>query len=119
MSSWFFHFDYRQTNRETAFVHAIVAAGITHTLTKNCSRGDIPDCFCDTRDRNSDLEWKLRGCSDNVHFGSQVAQQLLDATEAGADSASMANLHNNEAEQRELHKFGINVAEERELRQFM
>merc|ERR1712110_151851 len=87
----------RQTNRETAFVHAIVAAGITHTLTKNCSRGDIPDCFCDTRDRNSDLEWKLRGCSDNVHFGSQVAQQLLDATEAGADSASMANLHNNEA----------------------
>ena len=91
----FFH--YRQTNRETAFVHAIVAAGITHTLTKNCSRGDIPDCFCDTRDRNSDLEWKLRGCSDNVHFGSQVAQQLLDATEAGADSASMANLHNNEA----------------------
>ena len=92
-----FYFHYRQTNRETAFVHAIVAAGITHTLTKNCSRGDIPDCFCDTRDRNSDLEWKLRGCSDNVHFGSQVAQQLLDATEAGADSASMANLHNNEA----------------------
>ena len=39
----------------------------------------------------------MRGCSDNVHFGSQVAQQLLDATEAGTDSVSMANLHNNEA----------------------
>ena len=43
------------------------------------------------------MEWKMRGCSDNVHFGSQVAQQLLDATEAGTDSVSMANLHNNEA----------------------
>ena len=64
----------------------------------NCSRGDIPDCICDTRlTRDSGIEWKMRGCSDNVHFGSQVAQQLLDATEAGTDSVSMANLHNNVA----------------------
>ena len=42
----------------------------------------------------------MNACSDNVHFGSQVAQQLLDATETGSDSASMANLHNNEAGRR-------------------
>ena len=96
-----------------------MSAGITHTLTKNCSRGDFADCVCDTRFTRPEMGWKMRGCSDNVHFGSQVAQQFLDATEAGTDSASLgnylldffknsidlhgnffssiANLHNNEA----------------------
>ena len=76
-----------------------MAAGITHTLTRNCSRGEIPDCTCDTRIKRdaANDKWAMNACSDNVHFGSQVAQQLLDATETGSDSASMANLHNNEA----------------------
>ncbi len=92
----------RVSNRETAFVHAITAAGITHTLTRNCSRGDFADCVCDTRPRapapsSPELEWEMRGCSDNYNFGAQVAQQFLDARENGLDSASLANLHNNEA----------------------
>ena len=87
----------RETNRETAFVHAIMSAGITHTLTRNCSRGDFEDCICDTKFSRPEVGFKMRGCSDNVHFGSQVAEQFLDATEAGTDSTSMANLHNNEA----------------------
>lgn len=33
--------------RETAFVHAISAAGVMYTLTKNCSMGDFDNCGCD------------------------------------------------------------------------
>ena len=87
----------RPTTRETAFVHAITAAGITHTLTKNCSGGDFPDCVCDNRLTRRQLGWEWGGCSDNYHFGSQVAKQFLDTVESGANSQSLANLHNNEA----------------------
>ena len=87
----------RATTRETAFVHAITAAGIAHTLTKNCSGGDFPGCTCDNRLTRQQLGWEWGGCSDNYHFGSQVAKQFLDIVESGADSKSLANLHNNEA----------------------
>ena len=37
----------RPSNRETAFVHAVTAAGITHTLIRNCSAGSFDECACD------------------------------------------------------------------------
>ncbi len=78
-------------------MHAITSAGIAHTLTKNCSAGDFPDCTCDNRLTRQQLGWEWGGCSDNFHFGSQVAKQFLDTAETGADTKSLANLHNNEA----------------------
>ena len=33
--------------RETAFVHAISAAGLAHALTRACSSGRMDDCGCD------------------------------------------------------------------------
>lgn len=33
--------------KETSFVHAISAAGVMYTLTKNCSMGDFDNCGCD------------------------------------------------------------------------
>lgn len=33
--------------KETAFVHAISAAGVMYALTKNCSMGDFDNCGCD------------------------------------------------------------------------
>ena len=74
-----------------------MSAGITHTLTRNCSRGDFSDCVCDTRSSRPQMNWKMRGCSDNFNFGSQVAEQFLDAAEAGFDPVTYANRHNNEA----------------------
>lgn len=32
---------------ETSFVHAISAAGVMYTLTRNCSLGDLDNCGCD------------------------------------------------------------------------
>jgi len=87
----------RPTTKETAFVHAITAAGIAYTLTKNCSTGDFPDCVCDNRITRRQMGWEWGGCSDNFHFGSQVARQFLDTAETGENMKSLANLHNNEA----------------------
>lgn len=33
--------------KETSFLHAISAAGVMYTLTKNCSMGDFENCGCD------------------------------------------------------------------------
>lgn len=41
------HFFFFTATRETSFVHAISAAGVMHTLTKNCSMGDFENCGCD------------------------------------------------------------------------
>ncbi|KAA8588485.1 hypothetical protein FQN60_009830, partial [Etheostoma spectabile] len=41
------HNGLRSATRETAFVHAISAAGVMYTLTKNCSMGDFDNCGCD------------------------------------------------------------------------
>ncbi|TRY80923.1 hypothetical protein TCAL_12797 [Tigriopus californicus] len=94
-------------NRETAFIHAITAAGIAHTLTKNCSNGEFGDCGCGVNKPQKDVRWKWSGCSDNFHFGDQVAKKFLDGVEiakkfldgveSGSDPKSLANLHNNEA----------------------
>ena len=45
----------------------------------------------------TDSDWKWGGCSDNFHFGSQVARMFLDSVEDGSDPKSLTNLHNNEA----------------------
>ena len=87
----------RQISRETALVRAMTSAGITFTLTKNCSAGDFANCVCDSRISGQRSGFKWAGCSDNFHFGSQVARQFLDGHENGADPISLVNLHNNAA----------------------
>ncbi|KTG40955.1 hypothetical protein cypCar_00016636 [Cyprinus carpio] len=85
--------------RETSFVHAISAAGVMYTLTRNCSLGDLDDCGCDSS-RNGKLGgrgWLWGGCSDNVDFGESISKQYVDALETGQDSRAAVNLHNNEA----------------------
>ena len=62
----------RENNRETAFIHGITAAAVTHTLTRNCSEGSIQHCECEPRKGKKKADWKWGGCSDNVIFGEQV-----------------------------------------------
>ena len=47
--------------RETAFVHAISAAGLAHALTRACSSGRMDDCGCDRSVRGVSKEgFKVR-----------------------------------------------------------
>lgn len=90
------------SNRETAFVHAIISAGIVHTITRNCSKGHFDKCHCDTRKSSKiDAEEAVKGgfrwggCSDDLTFGTEIAKSYLDEREIGHDSKAKVNLHNN------------------------
>ncbi|XP_015232672.1 PREDICTED: protein Wnt-8a-like [Cyprinodon variegatus] len=89
----------RIATKETSFVHAISAAGVMYTLTKNCSMGDFDSCGCDdTRiGQTGGRGWIWGGCSDNIAFGEKISRQFVDALEDGQDSRAAVNLHNNEA----------------------
>ncbi|TNN29634.1 Protein Wnt-8a [Liparis tanakae] len=81
----------KRATRETSFVHAISAAGVMYTLTRNCSLGDLDNCGCDVSKNGK------TGCSDNVDFGERISKQYVDAQETGQDSRAAVNLHNNAA----------------------
>ncbi|XP_030621406.1 protein Wnt-8a [Chanos chanos] len=93
------HNGLRSATRETAFVHAISAAGVMYTLTKNCSMGSFENCGCDDSKtgKMGGRGWIWGGCSDNIDFGENISKQFVDALENGHDSRAAVNLHNNEA----------------------
>ncbi|XP_052212097.1 protein Wnt-16-like [Dreissena polymorpha] len=88
--------------RETAFIYAILSAGVVHATTRSCSLGNLTDCTCDmTRYGEHHVEgWKWGGCSDNIEYGLQFSKKFVDAPEMltqGSNIRNTMNLHNNEA----------------------
>ncbi|KAK3797887.1 hypothetical protein RRG08_052486 [Elysia crispata] len=95
--------------RETAFIYAVLSAGVVHAVTQACSVGNLTDCSCDmSRYGESDVEgWKWGGCSDNVDYGLYVSKQFVDAPEVSqdhSDSRILMNLHNNEVGRESTHR---------------
>jgi wingless-type MMTV integration site family protein 2 len=81
-------------------VYAISSAGVVHSISRACNRGDLLNCACDkTRlgkhhDQQGEFAWG--GCSTNVRYGSNFARQFIDARERKMrDSRALMNLHNN------------------------
>nr|CAD37164.2 Wnt1 protein [Platynereis dumerilii] len=97
--------------RETAFIYAVTAAGVTHSVARACSEGSIFTCSCGRRRRidvTSSLPtsaasippaatWEWGGCSDNIEFGQRFSREFVDLVEKGRDLRYMMNLHNNQA----------------------
>ena len=82
-----------EANREAAFVTAVLSAGVTQTISRNCSAGSLDSCSCE-RDgpvMPPGASWKWAGCSDNLVVGTAVGRQCLDRT------AGLPALHNYEA----------------------
>ena len=88
----------QENNRETAYIHAVISAGVTHTISRNCSEGRLAQCGCQALYGSSGADsWKWGGCSDNVAFGEQISKQFLDQDRTNQQQVSLANLHNNQA----------------------
>ena len=92
-------------SREAAFVYSISSAGVMHSITRDCSKGQLESCSCDpsktgsSRDRKGLFQWG--GCSDNVRYGGEFARLFVDARERkGRDARALMNLHNNRAGRR-------------------
>ena len=105
--------------RESAFAHAISAAGVTHAISRACARGQLLDCGCDHSEVSDNgrlswvgaralgssagaknfpaARWKWSGCSHNVLFGGDFAKVFLDGRRAATDIQARVNQHNNRA----------------------
>ncbi|XP_055599273.1 protein Wnt-6 [Uranotaenia lowii] len=51
--------------RETAFVHAITAAGITYAVTKACTMGDLVECSCQNHMKKTVQNYPSLGTMDS------------------------------------------------------
>lgn len=69
--------------RETAFVHAISAAGVLQAVARSCRNGDLNTCGCSTSKRPANLnrDWVWGGCGDNVEYGYKFTKAFVDITE--------------------------------------
>ena len=87
----------QENNRETAYIHAVISAGVTHTISRNCSEGRLAQCGCQALYGASGADnWEWGGYSDNLNFGEQISSKFLDL-DASKASVSAAHLHNNQA----------------------
>ncbi|XP_006261744.1 protein Wnt-16 [Alligator mississippiensis] len=91
--------------KETAFIYAVTAAGLVHSVTRSCSAGNMTECSCDTKLQNGGSAsegWHWGGCSDDIHYGMSFSRKFLDGPTkniTGKDGSGLLamNLHNNEA----------------------
>ncbi|KAG9462312.1 hypothetical protein GDO78_014403, partial [Eleutherodactylus coqui] len=87
--------------RESAFLYALSAATISHTIARACTVGDLPGCTCgpipgETLDQGS----RWGGCADNVNYGLMMGSKFSDAPmkmkKAGSQANKLMHLHNSE-----------------------
>lgn len=88
---------FKRGYRETAFAHALSAAGVTHQVSTACSLGKLRSCGCDMRSHGPALNWEWGGCSHDIEFGDHFAQKFLDARVTAKDIQAQINLHNHRA----------------------
>ncbi|NXH84791.1 WNT4 protein, partial [Edolisoma coerulescens] len=97
-----------QGTGESAFIHAISAAGIAFAVTRACSCGELHKCGCDRKSRGASPEGeggRWSGCSDNLSYGIAFSQAFVDSPERSrgvSSSRALMNLHNNEAGRKAL-----------------
>ena len=86
-------------SRETAYIYAISSAGITHSVTRACAKGELEGCGCDdsVRQKATGGEFEWGGCSENLKYGGRFAEEFVDSKEVDVTENGMMNLWNNKA----------------------
>ncbi|CAG9567459.1 unnamed protein product [Danaus chrysippus] len=91
--------------REAAFLYALTAAGVAHSVARACAQGRLISCGCDPlgyrttheRGRARVNKWEWSGCSHNLAYGIEFSKKFLDVREQVDDLQSKINVHNNNA----------------------
>ncbi|XP_030305035.1 LOW QUALITY PROTEIN: protein Wnt-11b [Calypte anna] len=94
--------DLLKGTRESAFVYALAAAALTHSIAQACTSGQIPSCSCGpvpSEVPGPDFRWG--GCGDNLRYGLQLgaafADSPLKSLRLGTQALKAMNLHNSAA----------------------
>ncbi|XP_034019734.1 protein Wnt-16 [Thalassophryne amazonica] len=101
-----FGYELTSGTKETAFIHAVMAAGLVHAVTRSCSQGNMTDCSCDPRRQGVASQapsWHWGGCSDHIQYGTWFSRRFIDngvknmSTARGGYTLLTMNQHNSEA----------------------
>jgi len=99
-------------NRESAYVQAIAAAGIVHSIATACSQGALADCACDKSRvgliRQKDQIWKWGGCSNNIRHGMLFAKHLVELLDQAHQHQHLHqhHQHHHQHQQQQQHQQG-------------
>lgn len=83
--------------KESAFLYAITAAGVAHTITGACSSGNFASCGCDrSLSGRPSGNWEWRGCHSNVKFAGALTKEfaLARVSKTGNEERKKMNRHN-------------------------
>ncbi|KFP87450.1 Protein Wnt-11b, partial [Acanthisitta chloris] len=85
--------------REAAFVYALAAAAVAHSIARACASGELPLCSCSSIPAevpSPGSRWG--GCGDNLHYGLQLGAAFADSSwkssKSGTRRLKAMNLHN-------------------------
>ena len=59
-----------------------MAAGVAHSVTSACAKGDIPGCFCaqSKEQKTSNNDWGSSGCNNNIAYGVEISKTFLSGS---------------------------------------
>ncbi|KAK9968401.1 hypothetical protein ABG768_002729 [Culter alburnus] len=94
--------DLERGTRESAFVYALSAAAISHTIARACTSGDLRLCSCGPIPGEiPEPGYRWGGCADNLHYGLLMGSKFSDAPmklkkKSGSHANKLMHLHNSE-----------------------
>ncbi|KPP79759.1 protein Wnt-11-like [Scleropages formosus] len=92
--------DLSKGTRESAFVFALAAAVLSHSIARSCASGDLPSCSCaPTPAEKPGPDFRWGGCGDNIAYGLNMGSAFSDApvknSRSGSQAFRLMHLHNN------------------------
>ncbi|XP_040100298.1 protein Wnt-9b [Oryx dammah] len=81
--------------KETAFLYAVSAAALTHTLARACSAGRMERCTCDdSPGLESRQAWQWGVCGDNLKYSTKFLNNFLGPKRGSKDLRAQTDAHN-------------------------
>ncbi|XP_060996757.1 protein Wnt-9b [Dama dama] len=81
--------------KETAFLYAVSAAALTHTLARACSAGRMERCTCDdSPGLESRQAWQWGVCGDNLKYSTKFLNNFLGPKRGSKDLRARVDAHN-------------------------